>query len=265
MRETPAVLYDRPIRTALWDHLARLDGAALRLHELRLGLYAATADVATVGTRLDGYEIKSDRDNLDRLDEQVAAYSQVFEHVTVVCTDRHRDVIEARVPAWYGLLCASEHRAELRFVVHRSATRNPAIESGGFVGLLNRAELLRIARVHGVGRLGKTAWELRDRLRSVFSFAELSFLTREILRARAWTPHQLGLDAGAADRFRRSQSPPRIWLDATDAWWTWPSASQNHDCARSAPPRATCSIRSSPQQPRSGANSASSVQALAMR
>ena len=46
-------------------------------------------DVAVVNGRFHGYEIKSDRDSLRRLDGQVDLYSKVLDRATIVVGDRH--------------------------------------------------------------------------------------------------------------------------------------------------------------------------------
>src|SRR5258706_11027427 len=56
-----------------------------------LGLWhgAARIDIAVVNGILHGFEIKSDRDTLSRLDVQMPAYNSVFDKVTLVVGRTH--------------------------------------------------------------------------------------------------------------------------------------------------------------------------------
>ena len=46
-------------------------------------------DLAVVNSFLHGYEIKSDRDSLRRLDNQIELYSKVLDRATIVVGKRH--------------------------------------------------------------------------------------------------------------------------------------------------------------------------------
>jgi hypothetical protein len=65
------------------------------------------ADVVAANGHLVAYEIKSDRDDLDRLSGQLEVFSRCFEAVTVVCTPRHLQTVFARVPKNVGVMCVS--------------------------------------------------------------------------------------------------------------------------------------------------------------
>jgi peptidoglycan hydrolase-like protein with peptidoglycan-binding domain len=53
------------------------------------------ADVAVIGTTMDGFEIKTERDSLRRLPRQADAYSRVFDHCHAVLAHRHVDRAQA--------------------------------------------------------------------------------------------------------------------------------------------------------------------------
>jgi hypothetical protein len=47
-----------------------------------------------------GYELKSERDTLERLPLQARIYSRVFDRVTLVTGLRHAGAAEDRIPGW---------------------------------------------------------------------------------------------------------------------------------------------------------------------
>lgn len=95
------------------------------------------ADVAVVGTMLDGFEIKTDRDSLKRLPRQVDAYSRVFDRCHVVLAPRHIDRATEILPPWWGVLVVDDR---MRFLVLRDAEFNAGVDAGTLVRLLWRDE-----------------------------------------------------------------------------------------------------------------------------
>ncbi len=62
------------------------------------------ADIAALNGVSHGYEIKSDRDTLIRLPQQVASYNDVFERATLVTSDRHLSSAKKIIPKWWGIV-----------------------------------------------------------------------------------------------------------------------------------------------------------------
>jgi hypothetical protein len=93
------------IRSALIARLAsspEADGAAF-IRELFLDGFTRRADLVVANGKLAAFEIKSDRDNLDRLAGQLETYCRYFERVTVVCTQRHLEGVRARASDGVGI------------------------------------------------------------------------------------------------------------------------------------------------------------------
>ncbi|MCH7713599.1 MAG: cold-shock protein, partial [Chloroflexi bacterium] len=61
-------------------------------------------DLAVVNSVFHGYEIKSNRDSMRRLENQVTQYSKVLDRATIVVGDRHLTDILNMVPQWWGVL-----------------------------------------------------------------------------------------------------------------------------------------------------------------
>jgi hypothetical protein len=64
---------------------------------------AARADVVAIGRILEGWEIKSDLDNMLRLPHQVCIYSRVLNMAHLVTTERHMPRAKSMVPTWWGV------------------------------------------------------------------------------------------------------------------------------------------------------------------
>jgi hypothetical protein len=81
---------EKIVRGALRLHaLARTPGARGALDEVWVPRSNERADVAIIGTRMDGFEIKTERDTLHRLPRQVEAYGRLFDRCTAVVDQRH--------------------------------------------------------------------------------------------------------------------------------------------------------------------------------
>jgi len=94
------------IRNALQARLAASPqgvGAAF-IAELFVDGFSRRADLVMANGKLAAFEIKSDRDSLDRLEGQLQSYLRFFEQVSVVCAERHLPGVLATAPAEVGVL-----------------------------------------------------------------------------------------------------------------------------------------------------------------
>jgi len=106
---------------------------------------AARVDIAVVNGILHGYEIKSDRDTLLRLPEQMEAYNSVFDRVTLVVGKQHLFGAINIVPDWWGIVIAKiGANYSVVFNHIREAKNNPTQRSISIARLLWRDEALRI-------------------------------------------------------------------------------------------------------------------------
>jgi len=79
---------------------------ASMLTEFRVG--SCKADVAILNGTSTVYEIKSERDKLDRLEAQVSAYRQVFAKVNIITGKNHLKAVLASVPPDVGVLLLTD-------------------------------------------------------------------------------------------------------------------------------------------------------------
>ncbi|WP_312434964.1 sce7726 family protein [Janthinobacterium sp.] len=75
---------------------------ASMLSEFRIG--TCKADLVILNGASTVYEIKSERDNLDRLPNQIAAYFKVFSRVNIITSENHIDAVLDSVPDDVGVL-----------------------------------------------------------------------------------------------------------------------------------------------------------------
>ncbi|MFN8204442.1 MAG: sce7726 family protein [Solirubrobacteraceae bacterium] len=99
------------------------------------------ADVAVIGRRMDGFEIKTERDTLKRLPRQVVAYGRLFDRCSAVVAERHLAHAEEIVPDWWGITTVRSNGA-VAFTSVRKPCPNPALDPEILVRLLWRDEVM---------------------------------------------------------------------------------------------------------------------------
>lgn len=178
---------DATIRHALKKKLADKhanDRKVRIIEELAIGQGAARIDIAVVNGVLHGYEIKSDRDTLLRLPEQMHIYNAVFEEITLVVGKSHLyDAIKI-VPDWWGINIAKiDTNESVVFNVIRETKNNPAQDCKVLATLLWRHEALSILEKRGEARgvRSKSRTEIYNRLAQVFDPPALGEKVREAI------------------------------------------------------------------------------------
>jgi hypothetical protein len=154
--------------------------------ELELCRKSARIDLVVINGSLDGYEIKSERDTLRRLPNQVKAYGRVLDQVTIVCASRHTDRVRDLVPSWWGITEATNPGLKIQLRCLRAPTVNPSVDPTAVVQLLWRGELLaEVCELQGPRGLSRrTRHQLGELLASELPVEELCRRVRDRLRAR---------------------------------------------------------------------------------
>ena len=181
---------DKIIRTALKADLKKLharDSKVRIVEEFGVEHGAARVDVAVVNGILHGYEIKSDRDTLSRLPEQMDAYNSVFDRVTLIVGKQHiYDAINL-VPDWWGILIAKiGPDSSVVFNRIREAKENFDQRNVSIARLLWRGEALRILEEAGEadGLRSKPREFIYEKLSSIFDQEILEEKVRDVLFLR---------------------------------------------------------------------------------
>ena len=180
---------DLDVRKALREDLKHVfggDPATLILEELDLCQGSNRIDLAVINGSLNGYEIKSDRDTLERLPVQQEIYNQIFDTVTLVTGHRHTQHALRAVPVWWGIIEAMGTRRGVDLVPLRPPMRNFGVDPGVLVQLLWRGEMLDLLGALTAGERfdrepRRILWE---RLVSAASADVLRDSVRRCLKAR---------------------------------------------------------------------------------
>jgi hypothetical protein len=179
---------ERAIRLALIADLRRrFPGDRIR-NELGLCLGQTRVDVAVINGHLHGYEIKSERDTLVRLDAQVELYGQVLDTATIVTSGKHVDRVVALVPTWWSVIEADEAMRAVALNTRREGHLNPSPDPLSIAQLLWRDEAAEALIERGDAvRSRETRWDLWDRLAEL-DLPELQRIVRDRLKARREWP-----------------------------------------------------------------------------
>lgn len=148
-----------------------------------LGLWhgASRIDIAVVNGILHGFEIKSDRDTLSRLDVQMPAYNSVFDKVTLVVGRTHMVQAFQTIPSWWGLETVGvDGDDRVIFNEIREPNSNPSQDVISIVRLLWRNEALDLLE-----RIGK-ADGVRSKPRDVVYQRLITALDIQVIKEHVW-------------------------------------------------------------------------------
>lgn len=180
---------DLLIRQALIKELEQelvIDPSTKIVSEVEICMGYSRVDVLLVNGVLHGFEIKSDRDSLDRLTHQAGLYEQVFEKITLICGTRHQTKALEEIAPWWGIWLAHEDSGQIHFEKYRQATNNPLIDPYSLVQLLWREEALSELTRRGLDRgiRSKPRNMIWERLVESLPLNELTETVRECIKGR---------------------------------------------------------------------------------
>jgi hypothetical protein len=181
---------DRDIRQALTGFLRdryAQDTDTLIVGELGLCRGAARVDMAVVNGSLHGFEIKSERDTLERLPGQAAIYGEALDNVTIVCSSKHLESVRAKVPDWWGIIEAEPQGDGVALRLRRPASNNPTVNVEAQSLLLWRDEALHLLQQFGLAHrlLSKPRAVLCRTLAERVPAEDLAEAVRATIKARA--------------------------------------------------------------------------------
>ncbi|QDZ14020.1 sce7726 family protein [Humibacter ginsenosidimutans] len=168
-------------------------------------------DLALIGDRLSGFELKSDLDTLHRLPRQMATYGEVFDFCTLVVTQRHLPKArELLLPGW-GLAVVKYGTEGLSYRQLRRPRPMKTVRKQALAQLLWRDEALHAldALDAAAGVRSKPRDVLWQRLCDVTELDQLRAIVTNALTARqGWrdvqAPHarvERSQPAGGSSRF----------------------------------------------------------------
>lgn len=165
----------------------RVQPNTLVVDELGLAHAKSRVDVAVINGCIHGYEIKSEKDTLDRLDGQIDVYRQTLQKVTIVAARRHVERILESTPHWCGVLqVAQGPRGGISFDLVRNAGVNPDVDLVMMAHLLWRGEVVSL-----LAERGYTSRDLRQPRKQLYEMlcrelpaSELSAVIRMAMMQR---------------------------------------------------------------------------------
>lgn len=165
----------------------RHDPNTVLIEELGLMRGLVRLDLACVNGYIHGYEIKSDRDNLSRLEGQVNIYGKVLDRATLVASPRHIDSAFSRLPSWWGIWAVESGKKGPRLMSVRRGSKNPSRDPRSLVELLWQDEALKLLEQHAVatGVRGKARHQLWDRICETLDLETIAAAVRTQLKARS--------------------------------------------------------------------------------
>lgn len=145
---TPTAFGDAELRAALHRkkfNKLKSQQKVLVVDELGLAHARSRIDVAVINGCVHGYEIKSEKDTLERFSAQLEIYRRSLGRLTIVCAPRHLAHIEAGTPSWCGIIEAERGpRGAVRFYSRRRAESNPELDSYMLAHLLWHSEAVTL-------------------------------------------------------------------------------------------------------------------------
>jgi len=121
------------------------DPETLIFSEVGLRHGRARIDLLVVNSLLHGFELKSDRDRLVRLQDQARIYNSVLDRVTLVVAHRHASKAMQIIPEWWGVKVAGiSQRGTIHFSDARRPHNNPSPDILAVAKLLWRDEALAL-------------------------------------------------------------------------------------------------------------------------
>jgi len=159
----------------------------LVIDELGLNHGKCRADIAVVNSHFIGYEIKSNKDSLRRLKDQVESYNSVFDKISVIVGDRYINSIQSHIPAWWGVIVSLKGpKGAVNFGTIRKAQTNKKVAPISIARLLWRNEAEEILRQKNLPPriLRQPRAILYDYLVDEFNICELRKVVRDYFKKR---------------------------------------------------------------------------------
>ena len=107
------------------------------------------ADVVVLNGTSHVYEIKTEMDSFDRLDNQLSAYKKIFDKIVIVTTEKLYSIVDLVIPEEIGIMVLAEGKYAFRKNPHREAVSNKAnVDPLVIFSSLQRREYLTIINDH---------------------------------------------------------------------------------------------------------------------
>lgn len=182
------MLNEDSVKTKLIDYLIStnpglLGGSSVLANELIFLEGKRKADIVEINREyLHVFEIKSDIDNLVKLESQITDYRKIFDYITIVTTEKNIKNVTRICPKKVGIIMVNNnHLEEIRKPLKYISKNKIALSS-----IMDREDL----RIYLGSTINRTS-ESRKKLSKTFSVDTLEVITREILLRKHSKPFEI--------------------------------------------------------------------------
>ena len=131
------------------------------------------ADIVEIQNSIRCYEIKTKYDNLNRLLKQINDYSNVFEYVSVICSEEKYLKIKKIIPNFCGIIIYSDGK-NARFREIKKASRSKNFKIVNTLKLFSKRELINNFNTYDIEKILKKS-----------SKKEITIVCKEMLLKKA--------------------------------------------------------------------------------
>lgn len=163
--------------------------------EFRVGVNKA--DLVMLNGTSTAYEIKSERDKLDRLGAQISSYSEVFSSVTVLCAEKHLEAVLDIAPNYVGVSVLTD-----RFQISniRNNVEDPQrTRSSSILDAVTRKEAVMILERIGLSVPDVPNTRMHAALKAIFEHLPSEQVHNEMVRVLKITRNLAGLTEAVND------------------------------------------------------------------
>lgn len=155
--------------------------------ELKVCGGKAIADVAVINGKMHCFEIKSDHDSFQRLENQIINYDAVFDEITIVVGKKFNKKALSFVPKHWGVLCiyqGNEDNVELNVI--RESKPNKNVNAFNIAQFLWKEEAISLLNKYNIkgNHNRKRKWLLWECLSENLQINTLKKEVRETLQNR---------------------------------------------------------------------------------
>lgn len=127
------------IKTILIDFLISQNDSIVLGNEVTYGSKKQVVDIIQLSkNKIIAFEVKADRDDVRRLDNQINEYKKIFDHIYVVCTSKLLCKIQEKTDQTIGILCVG---AEGVIEIKRKAIQQRRYDKKSILETINAAYL----------------------------------------------------------------------------------------------------------------------------
>ncbi len=146
-------LKDAQMRTILFEYYESKNQRLRFFEEFCIGRKTRADALLVTEKELIGFEFKSDRDNLNRLEHQVRDYERFCDRNYLVTGQKYKEKAAEEIPEHWGIYCISLNNEEkLQLECIRKAQPNTKrMRLHNQLRLLWRSELIPIIKKHQLG------------------------------------------------------------------------------------------------------------------